>query len=575
MTDAALLNQRFAADLIGALTGGGLRHLVASPGARSAPLLIAAASCPALRVHMVLDERVAGFVALGLAKATGRAVALLCTSGSAAAHYYPAVLEAEAAGVPLLVLSANRPPELHGCGAPQTLDQTRLFGDHARWFRSLGPAGPGLESALVGGVVAQALDAAEAAPGGVAHLDVAFREPLYSPDLPPCPATPRAIPRAARLHAGGEVAWNLAPFKDASRGVIVCGPQSGGLRDAASFGAAVEALAEHLGWPILAEPLGHARGSAAAVGPVELLLRDDAFRAAQRPDVVLRFGGWPTSKPVGRWLASLDAPQVLVEPGGRLLDPSYRVAAILPLAPADACAALQAALPPGPRPRVWQQRWRDAGARVEEVLRPLLADERPWEGSVARALAEALPAAALLQVASSMPVRDLDSFGARFAPGVVVSGNRGLNGIDGTLATAWGAALGWDGPTFVLSGDLAFLHDAGGLLAARGLGVSATVLVIQNGGGGIFERLPVGEHPNHEALFVTPQTADLAALCAAAGASHRRVETLSALREALREAPAGLRVLEVPCPRPFNLAQHALAAERAAALSLEVACPPR
>ena len=571
MTNVARDNQELASALVGALAGGGLRHIVASPGARSAPLLLAIAGCPAIRLHLVLDERVAGFVALGLAKVSGSAVGLLCTSGSAAAHYYPAVLEAEAAGVPLLVLTSNRPPELHGCGAPQTVDQSRLFAHHARWFRALGPADAALTPALLAGVAAQALDAAEGRPAGVAQLDVAFREPLYSPDLPPLPTPPLHVPRAADVQASGVLDWAAAPLRRATRGLIVCGPQLEALERAPEFACAVEALADHLGWPVLSEPLGHAPG----VGPAELLLRDAGFAASQRPDAVLRFGGWPTSKTCGRWLASLDVPQVLVEPSGRLLDPAYRADVILPLDPSAACDALLASLPPGPRPRVWLRAWREASARLAERLSPLLTADRLWEGAVARAVAEALPSGALLHVAASMPVRDLDVYGGRLPAGVVVSSNRGLNGIDGTLSTAWGEALAWEGEAWVLCGDLACLHDAGGLLAARGLGVSATVVVVQNGGGAIFERLPLGQHPEHEALFVTPQQAQLRELCAAAGAAHERVETLSELRGALAAPAEGLRVIEASCPRPHNHAQHARAEALAAELALEVSCLPR
>ncbi|MCA8925874.1 MAG: 2-succinyl-5-enolpyruvyl-6-hydroxy-3-cyclohexene-1-carboxylic-acid synthase [Planctomycetes bacterium] len=575
MSNTALQNQRFAGDLVGALAGGGLRHVVASPGARNAPLLLAVAACPTIALHMVLDERVAGFVALGLARATGRAVGLLCTSGSAAAHYYPAVLEAEASGVPLLVLSANRPPELQDCGAAQTLEQARLFGEHACHFRSLGPADPAFSAAVLAGVSARALDAAERA-GGVAHLDVAFREPLYSPDLPPRVVTPCASPRALSARPGF-AAWDADLLRGATRGLIVCGPQTADLGRAPRFAAAVQALGEHLGWPILSEPLGHARSGEGCVGPAELLLRDPAFAAAHRPDVVLRFGAWPTSKTLGRWLAQLDAPQVLVEPRGRLLDPAHAVRALVPLEGGAFCEALRAALPPGPRPRVWERSWRGASARLEAQLAPLCADDAGvWEGAVARVVAEALPAGGLLHVAASMPVRDLDCYAPRLAAGAVVASNRGLNGIDGTLSTAWGEALAWEGPTVVLCGDLACLHDAGGLLAARGLGVSATVVVIQNGGGGIFERLPLGDHPQHERLFVTPQTAGLAGLCASAGARHLRVESLPELRAALGEPPCpGVRVLEVPCPRPFNHAQHAAAERRAVEAALEPSCLPR
>jgi len=523
-----------AGPLASALAAGGVREVVVSPGSRSTPLVLAFAALePAVRLHVVLDERAAAFVALGLARASGRPPALVCTSGTAGGHYLPAVLEASASRLPLLLLTADRPPELHGCGSPQAIDQRGLLGRHVRVELTLGPPAPDVGPAFLAREAARALDAARAE-GGPVHLNVAFREPLWTdgptPDVVPAPQVLRgpARPDAALLA-------RLGPrLGRARRGAIVCGPLTGaGLDEAAGFARAVTDLGRALGWPVLADPLSRVRwgghDTTGVVAAGDALLRCEAFAAARAPDVVLRFGRVPTAKPIQAWLARAEA-LVVAEPTGL-------------------CRSLLGALGRPATAADWLPGWRAAEAAAQDALRAASAGSL-WGGAVARLVLESLPAGGLLHVASSLPVRDLDLAGACRATPAIAVGNRGVNGIDGTIATAAGEALAGRGPVVALTGDLAFLHDLGGLLAASGLDADLTVVVVDNGGGAIFDQLPIAAHPTaYERFFLTPQAADLAALCRGVGAGHARAADRAALRAALADRPGGLRVIEVPLER--------------------------
>lgn len=508
----ARANADAAAVLARSLVAGGVRHVVASPGSRSTPLVLAFAERTDARVHMVLDERVAGFVALGLARVAGPVV-LLCTSGSAGAHWLPAVIEARHSRVPLILLTADRPPELHGCGAPQTVPQGELFSPFSLLSVDLGAPSPEVDPRWLRTVAARLLDAAR----GPVHANVPFREPLWAPGLEGAPAVeparvlrPRPVPDEDMVCA---VAARLR-----GRGLIVAGPRAAAPGDR-TLGPAVERLAAALGWPVIAEPLSQLRGGAMAAIP-----------EMEAPDVVLRFGQPPTSKRAAARLAQAET--ILVDPDGDWLDPDHAATLLLAVDPAPLCEALT--------PRVtacdptWAAAWRAADLHARARAEALC--DGWWEGAVARVVAAALPETGLLHVASSMPVRDLDTF---FPPDAraAVTANRGVNGIDGTLATAVGQALAWPGPVAALVGDLAFVHDHAALHAARALGARLVVVVVDNGGGGIFGTLPVARHEGaFERLFLTPQPGDLGAMAAGQGARVARVGDLGALRGALGEA---------------------------------------
>jgi 2-succinyl-5-enolpyruvyl-6-hydroxy-3-cyclohexene-1-carboxylate synthase len=580
---SAAENRAHAEALVEALWASGVRRAVVSPGSRSAPLALALAGRAGLSVQVVLDERVAGFVALGMARASGAPVALLCTSGSAGAHYLPAVIEASHSRVPLLILTADRPPELHHAGAGQTVDQQRLFGGFARWFVDLGVPGPAAPLRRLRGLVAQAVDAASGVAPGPVQINVPMREPLWSPGV--------SAP-AARAEAAGAAVWRapVGPsveavaalwgrIEAARRGVLVCGPLWPG-GSASRLREALVGLAVRLGWPLLAEPTSQVRYGVCAEAPVvsgyDALLRDEAVGEALAPALVVRFGQAPTSKAACAWLERHgEGRTVLVDACGGWSDFGHRGDALVVSDPAALAEALLAAAPATWRPEAgWWARWAAAEAAARGALEAACAEGPLWEAQVARAALASIPAGGALHVSSSMPVRDLDSFTGPQEAAVAVFASRGANGIDGMVATALGEAAAWPGPVTLLVGDLALIHDAGGLLASSGLGVALTVVVINNGGGGIFEFLPVSQHAERfAALFLTPQAVSLGALAGAAGAAHVAVSSLEALSEALGAPSSGVRVVEVVVERGHNVARHRAAwasVSAAARAALEV-----
>lgn len=551
----------FARVLVDELVRCGLTDAVLAPGSRSAALAMALHADERVRLHVRVDERSASFLALGLAKASGRPVAVLCTSGTAAANFHPAVLEAHEARVPLLVLTADRPPELRGTGANQTIDQIKLYGQAVRWFCEVGV--PEARAGMVAYWRATACRAwAEAAgsPAGPVHLNLAFREPL-TPEAdeegfgepldgraggaPWVALTEgRAVPDDAALRT---LATELAR---AERGVLVAGDGP----DA----SALAAIAERLGWPVLAEPGSGARRGPNAIGTAALLTQDAAFAEANRPDLVLRSGRPQLSRPVAALVGRQVARQILVDPDAAWLDPGREVSHMVR---ADASALVCALLPllpqrleQGPAGE-WLESWRDADARARAAVDALLDAGELSEPRVARDVAAALPPGATLVVGSSMPIRDLDQVMAPRGD-VRVLANRGASGIDGFVSTAVGVALASDGPTVALCGDLSFLHDVNGLLGAD---ADLTIVVVNNDGGGIFSFLPQARHPDgFERLFGTPHGADLAGVANAYGAAHRLIQQPGELTDAIADAGAtsGVRVLEVRTDRAANVELH-------------------
>ncbi len=535
-------NLLWAGALADELGRAGVREVVICPGSRSAPLALALAE--RLRAYTVVDERSAAFFALGAAKASGRRVALLCTSGSAGAHFYPALLEAEATGVPLVAVTADRPPELHGFGAPQQLDQHRLFGAHAA-FADLGTPDP-LRVPHLRATVARALQQ----PGPV-HLNAPFREPL-APIAEPLPEV-RNEPAARHLSARGvpDVREIAAELSSRPRGVIVCGPRDA--RD--DLPAAVRELSRALGYAVLADA---AAGIDEAVAHGDLILRHQAWARALRPQAVVRIGGGISSKIVQSWLEQAESSYVVYE-RGEPIDPALRASAILSGEAPAICRALAAqARAQGPLGTLFDL----AERRARGALETAFADA-PWgEPLIAR---EAALAAELLYVASSMPVRDVDAFAPRRGRVLV---NRGLNGIDGIVSCAAGAAAVTGARTLALVGDLALLHDLGGFVAAARLQLPVTVLCVNNDGGGIFEFLPIAQHRERfEELFATPHGLDLEGAARLCRAEFARVSDARALRAALQRPAGGLRLVEARTDRATNVAHHrALQVAVAAAL---------
>lgn len=577
----------FCAVLVDEWVRAGVTDAVVAPGSRSTPLVLALDAADRLRVHVVLDERSAGFVALGLGLATGRPAVVATTSGTAAVELHPALVEASHAGVPLIAATADRPPELHQVGAPQTVDQDGLFGRDPRWAVSPGVA----EVAAAGSwrsLAARSVAMAVSGPGGPGpvHLNLAFREPLLGSGAGRAAlAAPEGRadggPWHLRVPSTGsyppETVVSLLAGHAGGRGLVVAGAGAG---TEVSGAAALVALAQRLGWPLLADPRSGCRiPGEPVVACADALLRVPEV-AAWRPEVVLRVGAPWASKVLTQWLAGLEpeVQQVLVDPWGRWTDPDRRVGLVVDADPsalatsvlASGALANDAATsrplgPSGPSPSspsAWTRQWADAERCAQAALDGELAAGAPLEMSepgVARAVVAGLPDGAVLMASSSMPVRDVEWYSApRHA--LTVLSNRGASGIDGVVSTAVGVALSRGAPTVALVGDLAFLYDAGALLGAAHRDLALTIVVIDNDGGGIFSFLPqAAALPEHqfERYWGTPQGADLPAIARAYGAEVVDASDRGALAALLAGAGApGVRVAVVPSDRAANVAAH-------------------
>ncbi|MSQ36902.1 MAG: 2-succinyl-5-enolpyruvyl-6-hydroxy-3-cyclohexene-1-carboxylic-acid synthase [Chloroflexi bacterium] len=547
------------AALARALVRSGVREACVSPGSRSTPLALALAEEAGLRVRVHLDERSAAFFALGVAKASRSPTALLCTSGTAAAEYLPAVLEAHLAHVPLIVLTADRPGELQDCGAGQTIDQNGLYGAAVRWFHHLeGPADP-RRFAWVG---ARAVASALSSPRGPVHVNIPLRDPLVP--TAPVSSAPIAISvQVARLGAPLQVAMDALAGELAviERGLIVCGPHDGD--DA--FGGSLALLAEALGWPVLADGASQLRTGSHGdvIATHDALLRDPVFTAAHVPDTVIRFGATPISKPLNELLARPDIRrQVLVDPEARWNDPWHGATDVLLADDSATCDGLVAALGPGSgHDTRWRRSWRDADRRASEEIRDsLAATGELFEGKVFAELADLLPDGATLCVSNSMPMRDLDAFLPTRRGRLRVLVNRGANGIDGFLSSGLGAAAVSEGPVVIVIGDLALQHDLGGLAAVAREGIRATIVLLNNDGGGIFSFLPQANLPEarFEQLFGTPQGLVFADVARLFGLAHQRPETWPEFRAVLREALGApfTSLVEIRTERRRNVELH-------------------
>jgi 2-succinyl-5-enolpyruvyl-6-hydroxy-3-cyclohexene-1-carboxylate synthase len=529
------------------LVRAGMEHATVSPGSRSTPLALALARHPSVSVHVHLDERAAGFFALGVAKATGRPAAVACTSGTAVAELLPAVVEAAMSRTALFLLSADRPPELRGVGANQTIDQPGIFGSYVRASIDAPVPGDAPGEATWRELARELVRASWGPPPGPVHLNLPFREPL----VPEPVSLPASATSDARPEIVGDPDPDVAALADelasTERGLLLAGT----LRET----PAILDLAERAGWPLAAEPTSGARRPGALAAP-QLLIGDERFAAEHVPDVVVQVGAAPTSR-AGLALVEGAGRLVIVDPDHLVADPHRRAARTI-RADAAAPAGVLDRLAPRP-PGEWLGAWREADAVARATADELLDGwDEPFEGRVARDVAASAPEGSVLVVGSSMPVRDLDAF---MAPrdGLEVIGNRGASGIDGFVSTALGAAAGAGRPVTALCGDLTLLHDAGSLLWSARRGEDLVLVVANNGGGIIFSFLEQRELSELEALFTTPHGLDLGAVCRAAGAGHTRVDRAGDLVPAIREARSagGVHVVEVVVDAELNVRRHA------------------
>ncbi len=567
-------NTLWARAMVDELVASGVDAVVVSPGSRSTPLTMAADRHEELHCFSQLDERSAAYFALGRARRTGRVTPLICTSGTAAANYHPAVMEADRARVPLLALTADRPPELRTSGANQTADQEKLYGDSVRLYADL-PEPAAADRALrsLRTTVDRAVAVAEGADPGPVHLNVPFAKPLeptpvsgdVPDDLDPIAATGRSGPFVDVTPGTPEPddagLRELAAALEAERGVIVAGPADPPGLDS----EAVTALSHATGYPILADPLsglrfgGHTR-VAPVLGAYDAYLSgavagpDETQRGWDDPTVVLRLGASPTSKRLRRYLAATDADQHVVDPTGRWREAAFTATNLVVAEPSRLCARLSRLIGGGGGDPAWREQWLraeriatalhrgdpssvTADAAVADVAADVPADVH--EGTVLRTVADAAPDPATVFVSNSMPVRDLDRFVPPSTTNLTALGNRGVSGIDGIVSSALGAGSATTDDLTLVVGDLALYHDSNGLLAVDRCAVDVTIVLINNDGGGIFHKLPVESFdPPFTDSFKTPHGLAFEPLSTLYGLEYVRIDAREAGSDTISDTAA-------------------------------------
>ncbi len=523
MSDTGTLNFLWSQAMLAGFANTGVNHAVISPGSRSTPLALAMLRQPGLHCAVAVDERSAAFFALGIAKASQRPVLLLATSGTAPANWLPAIVEASQAGIPLILISADRPPEQQGCGANQTIDQTRLFASHLRASHLLGTPEAGFSPAYLHRLAARAFEQACWPLPGPVHINQPFREPLLPTGEMPDSKLPEKIniswpeqlPTAPAIR---ELAQAIA----GRPGIIVCGeiPLKNG------FVEALTAVAEHLQCPIFAEPLSNLRfgrhDRSRLCVRYNGCLADPAFAAQQRPEWLLRFGAFPVTRHLQNYVGSTSKVLALVEPWPRWPDPLHRLTHLLRADPAAVCRALLAEAP-APTPVGWYAAFAEKEA----------ATELDSTANHIALLIEELPENTPLFVGNSLAIRQLDSNSGSGEKPLTFYGNRGASGIDGNISTAMGIAA-VHGRVVALIGDLTCQHDLGGLALAHGR--DAIIVVVNNGGGGIFDLLPQAALPEFESGWRTPQHINFKYAALTFGLAFARSDSDASFRAALRHA---------------------------------------
>jgi 2-succinyl-5-enolpyruvyl-6-hydroxy-3-cyclohexene-1-carboxylate synthase len=563
--DTAEHNEAWADALVQELAAGGVNAACIAPGSRSTPLTMAFARNEDVRVYSHLDERSAAFFALGRAKRTGGVTPLVCTSGTAAANFHPAVIEANQARVPMLVLTADRPPELRDSGANQTIDQEKLYGDAVRWYRELPePRDEGRTLRSLRTTAARALASATGTPAGPVHLNVPFQKRLEPPEGTENAERRTSAPERPHVRtAAGSPALDDDRLADiasaverADRGLVVAGPAD----DAVPDPAAVSEFADATGFPILADPLSGLRygphvAETPVVGGYDGFVDERVTAEWPDPDLAVRFGASPTSKPLRKYLARADCRQFVVDPAGEWREAAFTATDLVAADPESVLSRLTETAATDGTPTVdpeWRERFVDAERRYWDRVADVRG-ERTFEGDVLATVVEDAPDPATVFVSNSMPVRDLDGFGRPREADLTVLANRGASGIDGITSSALGAGSATDDPLVLVTGDVAYYHDMNGLLAVGRCGsressdsrayqnsassdsVDATVVVVDNDGGGIFHKLPVQDFdPPFTEQFKTPHGLDFEPSAELYGLGFSRVRDRDDFREAYR-----------------------------------------
>jgi len=531
------------------LVRAGITDAVIAPGSRSTPLTFAFAARPEIRIHSLIDERGAAFYTLGLAQTSGRPAALVCTSGTAAANFFPAVIEASQSEIPMLILTADRPPELYASGSNQVIDQLKLYGDYPRWFAQIPTPEANPSQHLLASLrtladrgVAMSLGA-NGVPGPV-HFNFPFRKPLepvlVDGDVPPgfdalsrADGQPRVQISRPKLVPDPEVLLQLAErIRTTRSGLIICGPRCPG----DDFPSELETLSAATGYPVLADPLSNVRfgtHSNLILGGYDTFLSEENItQALPAPELVLRFGDLPTSTALMNYLAKIKAHQVAISTSEHWMDDMFVVNEVIKGHAASVCMELvrYTNINEHQPAKIWQKAESATWQAVSEF-------GTTFEGAALAQVVNSMPDDSLLYIANSLPIRHLDQFVRPNSKRIRVLGNRGASGIDGTLSSALGAAAGSDEPLVLVTGDLSLYHDLNSLLAFKRCNVKATIVLIHNDGGGIFHRLPAAQFdPPFTELFVTPHGLDFAPAAHMFGVGFRRLNGIQDLGAAVKES---------------------------------------
>ncbi|WML45742.1 2-succinyl-5-enolpyruvyl-6-hydroxy-3-cyclohexene-1-carboxylic-acid synthase [Neobacillus sp. PS3-40] len=554
----------YTAAFVAELVYKGVTEVVISPGSRSTPMAMVMAEHPELNIHIHIDERSAAFFALGIAKAKQKPVAILCTSGTATANYYPAIVEAHYSRIPLIILTADRPHELRDVGAPQAIDQNQLYGNHVKWFVEMAlPEKSDEMIRYVRTVCARAAAVATQAPAGPVHLNFPFREPLI-------PLLDEGIfdfterPNGYVNVINGELSIGQDQFKEIAgvlskheKGIIICGQ----IEDQ-EFVDAITRLATTLNFPILADPLSQLRSgkhsSEAIIEAYDTFLRNEDAKSFLKPDIVLRFGAMPVSKALTIFLKeNHNSVQFVVDGGAGWRDPAALSTNMVYCNETKFCEGIIPHVE-GVTNNEYMENWKRINTLTKENLAPVRDSLELNESRLFYQLADMLPEGATLFVGNSMPIRDLDSFFHMNNKSIRIMANRGANGIDGTISTALGAAL-FSEPLYLVVGDLTFFHDLNGLLAAKLYNIDIHIILVNNNGGGIFSFLPQSQHPkNFEFLFGTPIDLDFEHVVRMYNGEFVRINDWDHLAAVMRptENYRGLNVWEIETNRDRNSKEH-------------------
>lgn len=550
----------------------GVQDVVVSPGSRSTPLAIMMAEHPAMRVHINIDERSAAFFALGMAKAKRHPIALLCTSGTAVANYFPAVVEAYYSRVPLIVITADRPHELRDVGAPQAIDQLNIYGKYAKWFVEMALPEKSTDMLRYARTMAaRAAGVAISAPAGPVHLNFPLREPLvpivheetWEQIEAKEPSYTTVIP--GKMTIGMEQIQELYnELSSVEKGLIVCGQI-----DQPAFAEAVTKLAEMLDFPILADPLSQLRSGTHAkeyiIDSYDAILKDETIAASLVPDVVIRFGAMPVSKPLFLLLKRYPSiKQIVVDGEGGWREPTLMASYMVYCDEVEFCRRLIDIGASKQSKSQWSTTWKMINDIAKSVLLEATMEEELFEGKVFTELSQLLPDGATLFVGNSMPIRDTDTFFFTNDKEIRILANRGANGIDGVVSSALGASAVTE-PLVLVIGDLSFYHDLNGLLAAKMHGLHATIIVLNNNGGGIFSFLPQAKHKKHfEMLFGTPTDLQFEHAVRMYEGNYQKIKTWDEFRHYVTQSLTtdGLHVMEVCTSRENNVRKHRLLWEK-------------